>query len=75
MKKIYLSPSDQVKNTYAAGNTNEAAQCRAMALALADALERKFEASHGKFNKDDSLETQIKRANAMRDWIAQMATR
>lgn len=40
MKKIYLSPSDQVKNTYAAGNTNEAAQCRAMALALADALER-----------------------------------
>lgn len=42
---------------------------------LADALERKFEASHGKFNKDDSLETQIKRANAMRDWIAQMAHR
>lgn len=40
MKKIYLSPSDQVKNTYAAGNTNEAVQCRAIALALADALER-----------------------------------
>lgn len=40
MKKIYLSPSDQVKNTYAVGNTNEAVQCRAIALALADALER-----------------------------------
>lgn len=40
MKKIYLSPSDQVKNIYAAGNTNEAVQCRAIALALADSLER-----------------------------------
>ena len=27
-KKIYFSPSDQTRNTYAAGNTNEAAQCR-----------------------------------------------
>lgn len=40
MKKIYLSPSDQVKNLYAGGRTNEAVQCRAIALALADALER-----------------------------------
>lgn len=40
MKKIYLSPSDQVKNIYAGGKTNEAVQCRAIALALADALER-----------------------------------
>ena len=38
--KVYLSPSDQGANVYAAGNTNEATQCRAIALALADALER-----------------------------------
>ena len=42
VKKIYLSPSDQVKNLYAGGKTNEAVQCRAIALALADALERWF---------------------------------
>lgn len=40
MKKIYVSPSDQVKNAYAAGNTTEAIQCRRIALRLAEALER-----------------------------------
>ena len=40
MKKIYISPSDQVKNAYAAGNTTEAIQCRKIALRLAEALER-----------------------------------
>ncbi len=39
-KKIYLSPSDQDYNAYAVGNTNEAAQCRKIAVALVDALER-----------------------------------
>ena len=39
-KKIYISPSDQTKNFYAVGNTNEAEQCRRIALALVDALER-----------------------------------
>lgn len=39
-KKIYLSPSSQTANTYAVGNTNEAAQCRKIALAAKVALER-----------------------------------
>lgn len=39
-KKIYLSPSDQDYNPYAVGNTNEAVQCRKIAVALVDALER-----------------------------------
>ena len=40
MKKIYLSPSDQVRNAYAYGDTNEAAQCRKIASACKAALER-----------------------------------
>lgn len=39
-KKIYLSPSDQKANLYAVGNTNEAEQCRKIALAAKAALER-----------------------------------
>ena len=39
-KKIYISPSDQTKNTYAAGNTNEAVQCRQIGKYLAEALKR-----------------------------------
>ena len=39
-KKIYISPSDQTKNTYAAGNTNEAVQCRQIAQYLVAALKR-----------------------------------
>lgn len=38
--KIYLSPSNQTENTYAAGNTNEAAQCRAIAAAAENAFLR-----------------------------------
>lgn len=37
---IYLSPSSQEENTYAAGNTVEAAQCRKIAWATHKALER-----------------------------------
>ena len=40
MLKIYISPSDQVSNTYAVGNTNEAVQCRAIAQYLDAALKR-----------------------------------
>ena len=40
MKKIYISPSDQTKNIYAAGNTNEAVQCRKIASALVTELKR-----------------------------------
>lgn len=39
-KKIYISPSDQVKNAYAAGNTTEAIQCRKIAKTLVTALKR-----------------------------------
>lgn len=39
-KLIYLSPSDQINNKYAYGNTNEAIQCRKIANACETALER-----------------------------------
>lgn len=39
-QKIYISPSDQDKNIYASGNTNEAEQCRKIALATVEALKR-----------------------------------
>ena len=39
-KKVYLSPSDQTKNTYAYGNTNESVQCGRIAEATKKALER-----------------------------------
>jgi N-acetylmuramoyl-L-alanine amidase len=39
-KKIFLSPSNQSGNTYAYGNTNEAAECGKMAAALEEALKR-----------------------------------
>lgn len=40
MKKIFLSPSNQSDNTYAYGNTNEAAECGKMAVAAEKALQR-----------------------------------
>lgn len=40
MKKIYVSPSDQLGNIYAYGNTNEAVVCREIAQKLCDALVR-----------------------------------
>lgn len=39
-KKIFFSPSDQTRNTYAAGNTNEAAECRQIALYAVEAAKR-----------------------------------
>ena len=38
--KVFLSPSDQTANTYAAGSTNEAEQCGRIAGAAKAALER-----------------------------------
>ncbi len=38
--KIYLSPSDQYGNVYAAGDTNEGYQCNRIAEACQNALER-----------------------------------
>lgn len=40
MKKIYISPSSQPHNMYAVGNTNEQEQCRKIAAALKEELER-----------------------------------
>ena len=48
-KKIYLSPSNQSRNTYAVGGTNEMAQCDKIAAATATALRRcGFEVKVGK---------------------------
>ena len=38
--KIFLSPSDQTRNTYASGNTSEDVQCGKIAIAAKAALER-----------------------------------
>ena len=40
VKRVYLSPSDQRRNTYAAGNTTEDVQCGRIAAACKTALER-----------------------------------
>lgn len=40
MRRIFLSPSRQYNNTYAAGNTNEGVQCERIAKAAEDALTR-----------------------------------
>ena len=39
-KKIYISPSSQRENRYILGDTNEAEQCRKIASAVVEALER-----------------------------------
>lgn len=39
-EKIYVSPSDQDANIYAAGNTNEAVQCTKISTSLVSALNR-----------------------------------
>lgn len=40
MRRIFLSPSRQYDNTYAAGNTNEGVQCERIAKAAEEALTR-----------------------------------
>lgn len=63
-KKIYISPSSQPANTYAAGKTNEQAQCRRIALATVDALNRcGFEA---KTNVTDgsTMYTRVRESNS-----------
>ncbi len=39
MKKVYVSPSNQTRNVYAWGDTNEAAQCEKIAASCRAALE------------------------------------
>ena len=60
-KKIYLSPSDQVDNRYAYGNTTEAIQCRRIADALEIALKRcGFEVKN---NKTSSMYQRVAESN------------
>lgn len=63
-KKIYISPSSQTENRYAVGNTTEAEQCRKIALALVDALERcGFEAKTN-VSPSASMYDRVKESNA-----------
>ena len=65
--KIYVSPSSQIANTYAAGNTNEAVQCRRIALATVEALKRcGFEA---KTNTGGDMYSRTKESN---EWGAHL---
>ena len=61
MKRIYVSPSDQVKNAYAAGNTTEAIQCRQIATLLVKALERQGFAA--KTNLTGSMQARVQESN------------
>ena len=70
MKKIYLSPSDQVRNIYAYGDTNEAAQCRKIASACKAALERNgFDV---KTNFADGTNAMYERVNESNAWGADL---
>lgn len=60
--KVYISPSDQGGNKYAAGNTNEERQCERIAVALEKALERcDIDALN---NMADSMQERVRESNA-----------
>ncbi len=62
-KKIYLSPSNQINNLYAAGNTNECVQCNRIAEYAKMALQRcGFEAK--KAPQGQNINTSIKESNS-----------
>ena len=61
-KKIYLSPSDQTANKYAASNSNEEKVCEQIADACEAALKRcGFEVKN---NKTSSMENRVKESDA-----------
>lgn len=66
MKKIYFSPSDQIRNSYAVGNTDEAEQCRQIALLAVEAAKRcGFEAmTNTTDDSKESMEHRIAESNA-----------
>lgn len=69
-KKIYLSPSDQIHNAYAYGNTTEAVQCRKIAQACKTALIRcGFEA---KTNTTDGSNAMYERVDESNAWGADL---
>lgn len=70
MKKIYVSPSDQLGNLYAYGDTNEATVCREIAGKLCTALERcGFEA---KTDFSDGSDAMYERCRQSDDWGADL---
>ena len=69
-KKIYISPSDQIHNAYAYGNTNEAEQCRKIAAACKAALERNGFAVKTNFN--DGKNAMYEREAESNAWGADM---
>ncbi len=63
--KIYLSPSDQISNPYAYGDTNEAVQCRRIAAACKAALERNgFEVKTSFADGDSAMYERVRESNA-----------
>lgn len=67
-KKIYLSPSNQINNVYAVGNTNECEQCNRIAEYAKTALERcGFEVK--KASQGQNINTSIKESN---NWNADL---
>lgn len=59
--KVYISPSDQSGNKYAAGNTNEDRQCERIAVALEKALKRcGIDALN---NMTDSMQARVRESN------------
>ncbi len=63
-KKIYISPSDQIENIYAVGDTNEAVQCRKIALATVAALKRcGFEAMTNTTDGGSAMYERVRESN------------
>lgn len=63
--KIYISPSDQVRNLYSYGGTNEAAQCRKIAAACKSALERcGFEVRTNFADGSNAMYERVRESNA-----------
>jgi N-acetylmuramoyl-L-alanine amidase len=60
-KKIYISPSNQVYNTYATGNTNEKEQCHKIAKACVKYLENKGFSVKCTYN--DDMYVRVKESN------------
>lgn len=63
-EKIYISPSNQVANTYATGGTNEKVQCHKIAKACVEYLKKAgFDV---KCTYNDSMEKRVAESNAFK---------
>lgn len=62
---VYISPSSQPANTYAAGKTNEQEQCRRIAMALVKALERCGISSVVNTADGSTMYDRVRESNAM----------